>query len=351
MDWQKALISKSATIHETIAAIEASMTQICLVVDDSQRLLGTITDGDIRRAILDGLGMDASASEIMNTDPRVASEDESRNALLEKMANEYIRQIPILDHNKKVVDLACIDDLLSEKTHKPNWVVLMAGGLGTRLRPLTNDRPKPLIPVGNKPLLETIIETFVQQNFHQFYLSINYKAEMIKDHFTDGKKWNADIRYLEEDQRLGTAGPLGLMPEELDHPLIVMNSDLLTRVNFQQLLDYHKEHGAKATMCVREYDFQVPFGVVGIEDNQITGIDEKPVHNFFVNAGIYVLEPEILKYVQKDEAIDMTQLFERIIAAGHKTSAYPVHEYWLDIGQMGDYEQANADFTQSFGTD
>jgi len=351
MNWQKTLISKTATIHDAIAAIEDSMTQICLVVDNNQRLLGTVTDGDIRRAILSGTGMDTPASNIMNADPRTASEDESRDSLLERMANEYIRQIPILNKNKKVVDLAYIDDLLTVKTKQPNWVVLMAGGQGLRLRPLTNDRPKPLVPVGNKPLLETIIETFVQQNFHQFYLSINYKAEMIKDHFADGKKWNAEIRYLEEDQRLGTAGPLGLVSETPDQPLIVMNSDLLTRVNFHQLLDYHKEHKAKATMCVREYDFQVPFGVVGIEDDQIIGIDEKPVHNFFVNAGIYVLEPGILKLIKKNEALDMTQLFEQIIAAGHKTSAYPVHEYWLDIGQMGDYEQANEDFDQSFGSD
>jgi len=224
----------------------------------------------------------------------------------------------------------------------------MAGGMGTRLRPLTNDQPKPLVSVGNKPLLETIIETFVQQNFHQFYLSINYKAEMIKSHFTDGAKWNAEIHYLEEDQRLGTAGSLSLLPEQPDEPAIVMNSDLLTRVNFQQLLDYHKQHKAKATMCVREYDFQVPFGVVEIEDNQITGIDEKPVHNFFVNAGIYVLEPEVLKLLRKNEAMDMTQFFERIILAGLKTSAYPIHEYWLDIGQKDDFLRANRDFGKVF---
>lgn len=349
MNWKKALISESASIHDAISAIEESVMQICLVVDDEQRLLGTVTDGDIRRAILSGLDMDTPASKIMNIKPHTARESESRDNLLDIMTNGLIRQIPIVDTNNQVTNLVHIDELLSEQARKPNWIVLMAGGLGTRLRPLTNDRPKPLVSVGNKPLLETIIETFVQQNFHRFYLSINYKAEMIKNHFADGAKWNADIHYLEENQRLGTAGPLSLIPEIPNEPLIVMNSDLLTRVNFQQLLDYHTQQESKATMCVREYDFQVPFGVVSMENNQITGIDEKPVHNFFVNAGIYVLEPEVLKFIEKDDMLDMTQLFERIINDGEKTAAYPIHEYWLDIGQIGDYERANADFNKNNG--
>ena len=348
MDWEKALISEFSTIHQAIASIENSVTQICLVTDQDRRLLGTITDGDIRRAILSGLGMDAPISGIMNTTPRVASESESREALLDIMANDCIRQIPILNQAKRVVDLAYIDDLLTINSKQSNWVVLMAGGLGTRLRPLTNDRPKPLISVGDKPLLETIIETFVQQNFRQFYLSINYKAEMIKSHFKDGSKWNAEIRYLEEDQRLGTAGPLSLIPETTEDPLIVMNSDLLTRVSFHQLLDYHAQQEAKATMCVREYDFQVPYGVVEIEDNQIKNIEEKPVHNFFVNAGIYVLDPNVLGLIQKNEALDMTLLFDRIITADYKTSAYPIHEYWLDIGQMDDFHRANNDIKKVF---
>ncbi|MFB3134184.1 MAG: sugar phosphate nucleotidyltransferase, partial [Rhodospirillales bacterium] len=265
MSWDKVLIPPGASIHDAIEAIDRGSLQICLVVDTERRLLGTVTDGDIRRAILAGMDMGAPVEGIMYRTPHVGREGDAKETLLARMAAEVIRQIPLLDAEGRVVGIAYIDDLLSPPKARENWVVLMAGGMGTRLRPLTESAPKPLLTVGDKPLLETILESFIEQNFKRFYLAVHYRADMIRDHFGDGSKWDAEIRYIEEEKRLGTAGALRLIPERPQSPMIVMNGDLLTRVNFQHLLDYHLQHASKATMCVRAYDFRVPFGVVQIE--------------------------------------------------------------------------------------
>jgi NDP-sugar pyrophosphorylase family protein len=224
----------------------------------------------------------------------------------------------------------------------------MAGGLGNRLRPLTEDVPKPLLKVGRKPLLETILETFRSHEFRNFYISVNYKAEMIKAHFGDGEKWKCTIRYLEENDRLGTAGALGLIPETPTQPLLIMNGDVLTNVDFSSLLSFHGEHQAKATMCVREFDFQVPYGVVNIDEHRITGIVEKPVHSFFVNAGIYVIDPELLSFVPKSGSFDMPDLFASALDKGMPTAAFPIREYWTDIGRIDDFHRANGDYASIF---
>ena len=348
MSWDKVLIPPGASIHDAIEAIDRGSLQICLVVDTERRLLGTVTDGDIRRAILAGVDMGAPAEGIMYRTPHVGREGDARETLLARMAAEMIRQIPLLDAEGRVVGLAYIDDLLSPPKARENWVVLMVGGMGTRLRPLTESAPKPLLTVGDKPLLETILESFIEQNFKRFYMAVHYRADMIRDHFGDGGKWDAEIRYIEEKKRLGTAGALRLIPERPQAPMIVMNGDLLTRVNFQHLLDYHRQHGSKATMCVRAYDFRVPFGVVQIEDNRIKGIDEKPLHSFFVNAGIYVLEPEVIDRIPEGQLYDMTTLFENIIKSEDTTAVFPIHEYWLDVGRMDDLDQANKEFPEAF---
>jgi len=213
---------------------------------------------------------------------------------------------------------------------------------------LTENLPKPMIPVGPKPVLETILENFIEQGFRKFYISVNYKAEIVKQHFADGGRWGAEIRYLHEKTPLGTAGPLGLIEEIPPDPLLVMNGDLLTRVKFENILAYHRERGATATMAVREYDFQVPFGVVRIEDTNIVGIDEKPVHKFFVNAGIYVIEPDVLALTDRGQYQDMPNLFQSIIDAEKMTSVFPVREYWLDIGRLDDLDQAKREFDDNF---
>ena len=347
-DWRETLIGPTATIHQAIKAIDTSSRQIALVVDSDHRLLGTVTDGDIRRAILRGADMDAPVGDVMKVEPHVAKESDSKERLLSRMAAESVRQFPLLDDSGRVTGLVYIDDLMSPTERRDNWVLIMAGGLGTRLRPLTDSAPKPLLQVGDKPLMETIIEGFLDYDFWQFYISVNYKTAMIKAHFGDGAKWNATIRYIEEDRPLGTAGALRLIKDRPDTPIIVMNGDLLTRINFQHLLDYHREHKARATMCVREYDFQVPFGVVRITDNRITGIDEKPLHSFFVNSGIYVLDTELIDLIPDGEFFDMTTLFEAIIAADHDTAVFPIREYWLDVGRIDEFNQANGDFGKEF---
>lgn len=348
--WQNTILKVGGHVADAIRIIDSSGSQICLVVEEDGRLKGTVTDGDVRRAILRGLGLDTPVETIMNHAPKVALPEEGRERVQQLMAANLLRQIPLVDAEGRVVGLA-VDTELSgiAGSARDNAVVLMAGGLGNRLRPLTDDMPKPLLKVGAKPLLETILETFIGFDFRDFYISVNYRAEMVKAHFGDGSRLGCRVSYLEENQRLGTAGALGLLPTRPTAPFIVMNGDLLTKVNFASLLEFHREHRAAATMCVREYDFQVPYGVVNIEDHRIVSLVEKPVHSFFVNAGIYVLDPSVLDLIPKGRYFDMTELFEGLIKSGADTAVFPIREYWLDIGRIDDFERANGEFARVFG--
>lgn len=348
-NWRNTVISPDSSVRDAIKTINEGGFEIAIVTEVERTLLGTITDGDIRRGILGGLGMDAPAAEIMNRDPLVLGHDTKPDQLLQKMNEAVIRQIPLLDPDGQLVGLCHIRDLTQPIETRENWVVLMAGGLGERLRPLTDERPKPLLSVGDKPILEATLERFVEQNFARFYISVNYKADAIKDHFGDGGKWGVEIRYLEEDRRLGTAGALALMTEIPDTPFIVMNGDLLTQINFQDLLDYHDQENASATMCVRQYDIQVPFGIVEINGNRVKSVDEKPVQRVFVNAGIYVLDPDLVSLVPADTHYDMTELFEDAIAAAKDAKVFPLHEYWLDVGHIDDLEKGKREFKSVFG--
>jgi len=346
--WTRALLPPAGTIREAIQIIDKSGAQICLVADEQRRLLGTITDGDIRRSLLKAVSLDAAATEIMQRKPIVARPSDGPDHLRQIMQSTMIRQVPILDDRGVLVGLVTFNELTSARPVRDNWVVLMAGGLGNRLRPLTEDTPKPLLKVGQKPLLETIIEAFLQCDFQRFYVAVNYRAERIKEYFGTGKHWNCEIRYLEERDQLGTAGAIGLIDDKPTQPLIVMNGDVLTRVNFGSLLDFHREQRASATMCVRAYDFQVPYGVVNIRNSRIEKIVEKPVHAFFVNAGIYVLEPDALDFLPSGQRFDMTDLFDRLIQEKRNTAAFPIREYWIDIGRLDDFERANGEFGQNF---
>lgn len=346
-NWHKTLVTPTTSIHDTIRCIDSSAMQIALVTDDKRKLLGIVTDGDVRRAILKGIALDQPVAVIMNRQPVTARAGTSDPQLLADMRRRACRHLPVTDEEGRLVRLAVLDELLQPEV-QDNWVVLMAGGLGTRLRPLTDDSPKPLLKVGDKPLLETIIENFRGQGFNRFFLSVNYKAEMIQDYFGDGSRLEVEIRYLHETQRLGTAGALTLLPEPPPHPFIVMNADLLTKVDYRALLDFHREHGAQATMCVREYDFQVPYGVVQLDGQRIKHIQEKPVQRFFVNAGIYVLEPEVLTLIPPQCFFDMPSVFNTLHERDAETCAFPIREYWIDIGRMADLERANSEFGEVF---
>lgn len=345
--WKNVLISPETTIIKAIEIIDAGSLQIALVVDSSNKIVGTVSDGDVRRAILKGCDLDNPVSEIMFTEPTVASCHESRDAILAIMKSKQLRQIPLVDQNGCIVGLDVWDELISIQ-ERDNIVVLMAGGLGTRLGELTKDCPKPLLRVGNKPVLETILENCIEYGFKHFYIAVNFKADMVKEYFGDGSRWGVEVKYIEEKKRLGTAGALGLLPVISSLPMLVMNADVLTKINFKHLMAFHEEHKSIATMCVREYEFQVPFGVVQLDNHRLMNILEKPVHQFFVNAGIYVLNPEVVSMVPTNEYFDMPALFDKLIEKQLETAAFPIREYWLDIGRKADFERANGDYAEVF---
>jgi dTDP-glucose pyrophosphorylase len=347
VDWKDVSVSVEQTIREALEVIDAGAIQIALVVEADDRLKGVVTDGDIRRSILQGVNLDAPVQSVMNENPITARPQQDRQSLIDRMRARRIHQIPLVNDDGRVVGIEVLDDLLKPEK-RPNPVVLMAGGLGTRLRPLTKDCPKPLLEVGDQPILETILEGFITHGFHRFYLSVNYKSGMIEDYFGDGSDWGVHITYLHEEQRLGTAGPLSLLPEQPDEPLIVMNGDLLTKLNFAHLLDYHRDQDAIATMCVREHETQVPYGVIATDDQRMTGIEEKPTERYFVNAGIYVLEPETLSLVPENESFDMTELFEALIDQEAEATVFPVREYWQDVGQKEDFYRVNGEYEEVF---
>lgn len=342
-DWKQVLIGPNLMLRDALARIDASGIQLAVVIDDHGRLIGLLSDGDVRRALLRGVDLSIRVAEVMNPNPVVADSGRTRQELLAVMRRKVLHHIPIVDSERIVTGLATLDELAGILQHS-NWVVLMAGGLGTRLRPLTENCPKPMLQVGGKPILENILEAFVEQGFCNFFISVNYMAETIVNHFGDGSRWGVSISYLHEEKRLGTAGALSLLPSLPQEPFFVMNGDLLTKIRFDAMLQFHKEHKASATMAVREYDFQVPYGVVKMNGARIEGIDEKPVHKFFVSAGIYVLSPELMDHVPSDQYLDMPNLFEEGTAAGNIAAAFPLREYWLDIGRLEEFEKAQSEW-------
>jgi dTDP-glucose pyrophosphorylase/CBS domain-containing protein len=345
--WKDIAVPNDGTIGDAVRMIDASPHQVAVVVDGNGALAGLLTDGDVRRALLRGLGLDARVTAAMNPSPVSAPVASERAAQIAEMRRLGIKHLPLVDDERRLVGLATLDELTGRNRHD-NWVVLMAGGLGSRLAPLTDTCPKPMLRVGDKPLLQTILEKFIDDGFHRFFLSVHHLAEMVEDHFGDGSDWGVDIQYLRETKQLGTGGALGLLSQAPNLPLVVMNGDLLTKVNFQQLLDFHRKTRSTATMCVRTYEHQVPYGVVTTDQHRLLGIVEKPVHSFFVNAGIYVVEPAALELVPSDEFFDMPSLFTKLIEAGHETAAFPIREYWLDIGHMADFQRANGEYGEHF---
>lgn len=346
--WETALVRLGTTLEKAIKVLDRAALRIVLVVDDQRKLLGTMTDGDLRRALIKHQPLDTAVENVMNPQPKVATLDWSRERLLQVMEQQQVLQLPIVDEQHRIIGLESLHELLNQQAHD-NPIFLMAGGFGTRLRPLTNDCPKPMLKVGDKPILQVILESFVKAGFHRFYISTHYMPEMIRDHFGDGSQWGVSIQYIHEDEPLGTGGALGLLPkDEIDQPLFLMNGDLLTTLNFQSLLQFHQEHPASATMCVREYEHQVPYGVIESQGHHITSMVEKPTQRFFVNAGIYLLDPGLVKRVSHNHRIDMPTVLENEIAANQKINMFPIHEYWLDIGRMEEFARAQTDIAGSF---
>jgi dTDP-glucose pyrophosphorylase len=342
-NWRDIIISPDTSLGEAIFKINESGLQVAIALSPEGRLFGVLTDGNIRRAILKGLDLQTPVRQIMNSNPTSTPVSTSREEMLAIIRRTTFHHLPLVDEDGIVVGLTTIDELIGP-AELPNWVILMAGGLGTRLKPFTDDCPKPMLKVAGKPILETILESFVKQGFKKFFLSVNYKAEIIENHFGNGEKWEIQIDYLHESKQLGTAGALSLLPEKPIDPVIVMNGDLLTRTNFESLLKFHHSQNATATMSVREYDYQIPFGVVNLSESKINSIEEKPFHRYFVNAGIYVLAPEVFSAIPEGEYFNMTDLFSKLISLKKYTAAYPLREYWLDIGRLEELERAHKDW-------
>lgn len=344
---EQIILTPNSTIREALKVIDNGAMQIAIVVDENNRLLGTLTDGNIRRGLLNNLTMDDSIENIVFRTPTIATMYETKEEILQKALAKKLHQIPIIDEANRVLGIVEIDELIKPRA-KNNKVVLMAGGLGTRLGELTKTTPKPMLHVGNKPILQTIIENFAKYGYTNIVISVNYLSHVIENYFGDGSAFGVSIEYIHEKERLGTAGALSLMRDLLKEPFFVMNGDLLTNVNFEHLHDFHLVQKAVGTMGVREYDFQVPYGVVNIEEGKVKSIIEKPVHKFFVSAGIYMLAPEVLSLIPTGEFFDMPSLFEKIIDKKDKALSFPIHEYWLDIGRVNDYERANNEYSEIF---
>ncbi|MEL6714571.1 MAG: nucleotidyltransferase family protein, partial [Planctomycetota bacterium] len=335
-----------ASLLEARAAIARAGSQIALVVDDERLLLGTLSDGDVRRALLRGVALEDRVEVAMHRSPTVARAGNGRAEILRAMQERGLHQIPTLDDAGRVTGLSTVDDFLLP-AERPEWVVVMAGGLGTRLRELTQKTPKPMLEVGGRPILETIVRNFHAQGFRRFFFAVNFKAEVVESHFGDGSALGVEIQYLREKERMGTAGALSLLPRAPEESLILTNADLLAKVDYVDLLDAHGASGADATMAVREFEMQIPFGVVEERDGAIARIDEKPVHRSIVNAGIYVLSPSALPLVPR-AYFDVTTLFEKVVERGLRAATHHVDGYWMDIGRLPDYERANSDFDAVF---
>lgn len=344
MDISGITVSPESSIIEAINTIEKGHAQIVLVVDAEYRLLGTVTDGDVRRAILQQIEITAPVNTIMNTNFRFANKPYKRVDLLAVMKRDKIHQLPIITESGRLEDLLLLEDILSSR-NKDNPVVIMAGGKGKRMLPYTESCPKPMLHVQGKPMLQILIEQSISYGFRKFYISVNYKKEVIMEYFRDGSDLGVSIEYLIEDIPLGTAGSLKLLPHDIKNPFLVLNGDVLTRLDHEALLNYHSEaaHGG-ATMCVREHTVDIPFGVVTSKNEQLDQIIEKPTYKFLVNAGVYVIDPGCLDLIKRSVATDMPAFLDLIKDSNRQVMVCPIHEYWIDVGRPEALSQVNSEW-------
>lgn len=320
-------------------------SRMLIVKDQYNRFIGILTDHDIRRGLIRGLTMENSIAPIVNHSPIFAYTDTPKEELLHLASQYNIHEIPLKNKNNEIVEIVSISALIKPTLYS-NPVIIMAGGLGTRLRPLTDTLPKPMLKVGRKPILQIILERFRQQGFKNIFLCVNYKSHIIEGYFGDGSKYGLNITYIKEKKRMGTAGALSLVPN-LAEDFIVMNGDILTDIDFSQMLNFHKQHDSDATMGVREYSMQIPYGVVTTNNSRIVSIEEKPQLSFNVSAGIYILSPKILSLIPNDEFFDMPALFETSLAKkSYNTFSYSIEDYWIDIGRKEEYDRANSEIEE-----
>lgn len=335
-------VSIDSSVSETIGCMATNGRQVALVLDEGDRLLGVVTDGDVRRGILRGVTLEAPVSEIMNASPKVASPSDSTQDIVNRMNEFGIHHVPLVGAEGRVTGVFTIDDFL-HPADAATPIVLMAGGRGQRLYPLTKDVPKPMLPIGGVPILEIILRNLRAQGFVNVFISVNYLADVIEDHVGDGSALGLNVQYVHESKPLGTAGAIAALQGIIDEPFVVMNSDLLTEVNLRDMLSFHAKQGAKATIGVREHFFEIPYGVVNLRGSIVESMAEKPLHRSLVNAGIYVLDPLALSLLKPDEYCDMPTLLGMLMEQGQDVAAFPIHESWLDVGRPEDLNQARTD--------
>lgn len=339
-DLSQLVVSPQGTLLEAMRVIDAGGIEVAFVCEPHGKIIGTLTDGDVRRAILRGVALDVPAVGLAMQPHFVAVGPEtSRAEVLDMMRARGISQVPVVDAAGALVGLHLLHELIGA-TEKPNWAVLMAGGMGTRLKPLTETVPKPMLPVAGRPILERLVMHLVGYGIREVFLSVNYLGHIVEEHFGDGSRFGCRIRYLREKQPLGTGGPLALLPEIPQRPVLVMNGDLVTQVNLDRLLEAHGQADAAATLCVRPYQMEVPFGVVDLEGARIVGIREKPAQQVLINAGIYVLEPAVLSLIRPGESLPITALVDQCLAKGMPVQAHVVDDDWIDVGRHEELARA-----------
>ncbi len=332
LDWQKAVLPLNSKIREAIQVLDDVSLKIVLITDSTGALIGTISDGDIRRGLLKGLDLESPIQTIVHNDALVVPPNLNREVVVQLMTANKIQQVPIVDEKMHVIGLHLWDQMNALST-RSNVMVIMAGGKGSRLHPQTENCPKPLLPIAGKPILEHIIERAKAEGFSHFILAIYHLGHMIEEYFGNGDELGVKIEYLREESPLGTAGALGLLNPPPEAAFVVTNGDVITDIRYGELLDFHIQHGATATMAVRVHEWQNPFGVVETQGIKIIGYEEKPVSRSHINAGVYVIEPSAIQHLVKSVPCDMPTLFELLQKEEDKVVAYPIHERWLDVGR------------------
>lgn len=349
IDLKNFIIHEKASIIQALEMINENLKGTVVVVDRDGRIKGTLTDGDIRRALLKGVTINESIESIYCKNCKYINEAYDGDYINLLMEVDKIKLIPVVDMDNKVVNIISSDDFTGiANPTKANYVLIMAGGLGSRLKPLTDDIPKPMLKIGDKPILEILIDQFKQKKFKKILISVNYKADIIENYFQSGQGFNMDINYIRENKRMGTAGAIKLAEKYLKEPFVVINGDIVTNANFENILEYHIKNNFDITIGTRLYDMQVPYGVLNLDDICVTSLEEKPIVNFTVSGGIYVLNPSVMKHIPEDAYFDMTDLINCLLAEKGRIGSFPIEEYWMDIGQVKDYYKANEDMHKIF---
>ncbi len=340
--WKEISLIASSSIDAALRVLNEGNLQIALVVDNDDKLLGTLTDGDIRRALLNNVTLDCPVHKIMNQNPITLPDDSPRDEVVRTLTMYKINQIPLIDSSGRIAAIETLHRIDRDNAQKtiPNNVIIMAGGLGTRLLPITENIPKPMALINGKPILEILIGNLAEQGFENIFISVNHKKELIQEYFADGKDFGVKIEYILENDRMGTAGSLQFINKRPDLPFIVVNGDIITDLKFINFLNFHNENHSVATMCLKEFTYQIPYGVVDIESHELKSVTEKPEQNVFVSAGMYVIDPECIGYIPENEFYDMPTLFNKLIKEKKKVCAFPLSEIWMDIGTPEDLKKA-----------